>query len=604
MTKTTFTSQFWRCSLMAASLLTAITFSAAGCKSKAAQAPITNGTPGDIAQDPAAANLALPSGQGSTQVLGANVAYTPQQSSENYSQQGYPEGQQAPAPIVRGTPADQQAVGDYSYNNVQPDNNQDIDNQGYDTETAGEEAIAETDQAPPPLPEYDQPPAPEDDYIWTPGYWGWGTYGYYWVPGAWVAPPYYGALWTPPYWGWYGGRYRFHRGYWGPHVGFYGGVDYGFGYIGYGYFGGYWSGNHFFYNRAVTNIDQNRIHNFYNRDVIYNGRRYNGRIENRVSYNGGPGGLRIAPRAPEITAMHEFHTAPLAAQRQFHAQAAQNRAQYFGQNHGRPAQAAFDRPLNNPHGIAAPPQRAAEAIQQRNAALQQRNSNMQQRNFQQQQRNNVEQQRGAELQQRNLQEQQHNNMQQQRGAELQQRNNLEQQRGAELQQRNLQEQQRNNLEQQRMQEQQRNPQQPRFQQQPQVQQQPRTQEQQRNFQQPRVDQQPQLQQQQHMQEQPRSFQQPRFEQQPQVQPQPRVQEQPRSFQQPRVQPQPQVQPQPRVQEQPRSFQQPRVQQQPQVQQQPRFQQQPRMENRPAAQAPRPSGGERGQGEHQDGGHPR
>ena len=28
-------------------------------------------------------------------------------------------------------------------------------------------------QPPPPLPDYDQPPAPGDGYLWTPGYWAW-----------------------------------------------------------------------------------------------------------------------------------------------------------------------------------------------------------------------------------------------------------------------------------------------------------------------------------------------------------------------------------------------------------------------------------------------
>ena len=69
------------------------------------------------------------------------------------------------------------------------------------------------DQPPPPLPEYDQPEAPEPNYLWTPGYWGWATAGYYWVPGAWCAPPYYGALWTPGYWGWYHNRWGFYRGF-------------------------------------------------------------------------------------------------------------------------------------------------------------------------------------------------------------------------------------------------------------------------------------------------------------------------------------------------------------------------------------------------------
>ena len=78
--------------------------------------------------------------------------------------------------------------------------------------------------------------------MWTPGYWAYGDDGYYWVPGAWVPAPYEGALWTPPYWGWSSGLYVFHGGYWGPHVGYYGGVNYGFGYMGIGFVGGMWRG--------------------------------------------------------------------------------------------------------------------------------------------------------------------------------------------------------------------------------------------------------------------------------------------------------------------------------------------------------------------------
>src|SRR5580704_13769957 len=94
--------------------------------------------------------------------------------------------------------------------------------------------------APPVLPVYVQPPIPEAGYIWTPGYWAYGDDGYYWVPGTWVMPPSVGLLWTPGYWGWSGGSYVFNAGYWGPTVGFYGGINYGFGYGGVGYEGGRW----------------------------------------------------------------------------------------------------------------------------------------------------------------------------------------------------------------------------------------------------------------------------------------------------------------------------------------------------------------------------
>src|ERR1700692_4249456 len=91
--------------------------------------------------------------------------------------------------------------------------------------------------APPSLPVYAQPPCPVEGYMWTPGYWGGRTEGYYWVPGVWVAPPRVGVFWTPGYWGFAGGLYGWHAGYWGPHVGFYGGINYGDGYGG-GWFGG------------------------------------------------------------------------------------------------------------------------------------------------------------------------------------------------------------------------------------------------------------------------------------------------------------------------------------------------------------------------------
>src|ERR1035438_5901982 len=80
--------------------------------------------------------------------------------------------------------------------------------------------------APPPIAVFDQSPCPGDGYIWTPGYYQYGDYGYYWVPGQWVIPPSVGLLWTPGYWGFGGGRYAWHEGYWGPQVGFYGGINY------------------------------------------------------------------------------------------------------------------------------------------------------------------------------------------------------------------------------------------------------------------------------------------------------------------------------------------------------------------------------------------
>jgi WXXGXW repeat (2 copies) len=121
--------------------------------------------------------------------------------------------------------------------------------------------------APPLIPVYSQPLCPGDGYIWTPGYWAYGDSGYYWVDGAWVLAPYVGALWTPGYWGWGGGFYNWYPGYWGRRVGYYGGINYGYGYFGSGFYGGYWGGRHFFYNRGYNNINITNIHNVYNRPV-------------------------------------------------------------------------------------------------------------------------------------------------------------------------------------------------------------------------------------------------------------------------------------------------------------------------------------------------
>lgn len=200
-----------------------------------------------------------------------------------------------------------------------------------DESAYGVQPEATAPQPPPELPQYQQPPCPEDGDIWTPGYWGWAPTGYYWVPGAWVQAPYQGALWTPGYWGYSHNHYAYFHGYWGPHIGFYGGVNYGFGYGGLGYQGGYWNSGHFFYNRSVTNVNVTVIHNVYNRTVI------NNRMIDRVSFNGGSGGIQIRPRLAELAALREPHAPPMRTQIEIRHTASQNRAQFAAVNHGRPA---------------------------------------------------------------------------------------------------------------------------------------------------------------------------------------------------------------------------------------------------------------------------
>lgn len=193
---------------------------------------------------------------------------------------------------------------------------------------------------PPALPVYEQPPCPAEGYIWTPGYWAWGPEGYYWVPGTWVLAPQPGYLWTPGYWGYTGGLYYWHPGYWGPVVGFYGGIPYGYGYTGAGYYGGYWRDNHFFYNQNVNNVNVTRVTNVYNTTVINN----NTTTVNRVSYNGGPGGIVAAPTAAQQAAAQEKHIDATPAQLQ-HENAAKGNPQLRASvNQGRPPIAATAKP--------------------------------------------------------------------------------------------------------------------------------------------------------------------------------------------------------------------------------------------------------------------
>lgn len=193
---------------------------------------------------------------------------------------------------------------------------------------------------PPALPVYDQPLCPGDGYLWIPGYWAYDPDdGYYWVPGTWVEAPENGYLWTPGWWGWEGEGFVFHEGYWATEVGFYGGISYGFGYFGEGFQGGRWDGGHFFYNRAVLHVDETQIHNVYNTTVVNNEV-----TVNRVSYNGGEGGIATRPTARDQAVEQQRHIPAVAAQTQ-HVQAARSNPQMRAEaNQGKPLVAATSRP--------------------------------------------------------------------------------------------------------------------------------------------------------------------------------------------------------------------------------------------------------------------
>ena len=224
---------------------------------------------------------------------------------------------------------------------------------------------------PPALPVYEQPLCPAEGYIWTPGYWAYDDEdGYYWVPGTWVEAPQVGFLWTPAWWGWGGSAFFYHEGYWGPRVGFYGGINYGFGYGGEGYEGGRWEGNHFTYNTYVTRVNTTIIHNTYNVRVT-------NVTENRVSYNGGNGGVAARPTPEQQSYANEHHVGPVAAQTQ-HIQAARSNPQLRASvNQGKPPVAATVRPADFRTGAVparqaggeykAPPPNAARGNQARPA---------------------------------------------------------------------------------------------------------------------------------------------------------------------------------------------------------------------------------------------
>jgi WXXGXW repeat (2 copies) len=212
------------------------------------------------------------------------------------------------------------------------------------------EEPVEAPEPPPPLPEYTQPPCPGNDYIWTPGYWAWSN-GYYWVPGAWVLAPWVGALWTPPWWGYQNNVYVWHAGYWGPHLGFYGGIDYGYGYPGRGYYGAYWNRGRVYYNREVTHISPVVTSNVYQAVVP----RFH---VSRASFNGGHGGIEARPTPQELAVRRDPRLAPVPAQVQHARQAAANRAQFAAAANGRPAALVAARPL--PTHYRAPDQRPPE----------------------------------------------------------------------------------------------------------------------------------------------------------------------------------------------------------------------------------------------------
>ena len=191
------------------------------------------------------------------------------------------------------------------------------------------EVVVSVGIAPPAIPVYVQPLCPGPGYIWTPGYWAYDG-GYYWVPGEWVLPPRIGFLWTPGYWGYSGASYVFNEGYWGPSVGFYGGINYGYGYYGSDYYGGRWDGDTFRYNTAVSRVNTKAIRNTYvDRQVVPKNKGA------RPSFNG-PGGVQAEPNDREKGLANAERVAPISAQQSRAAAAKNDPALRGGDNKGQP----------------------------------------------------------------------------------------------------------------------------------------------------------------------------------------------------------------------------------------------------------------------------
>jgi WXXGXW repeat (2 copies) len=190
--------------------------------------------------------------------------------------------------------------------------------------------------APPPLPSYEQPPNPAEGYLWVPGFWAWrkSVPDYFWVPGTWVRPPQSGLLWTPPYWSRVEGGYAFHAGYWAAEVGFYGGIDYGFGYAGNGYQGGRWENSTFNYNRAVNNLGSLDISGVYDQAVTADN------SVSRPSFNGGRRGTAARPSRHQEELADARHIEATPEQQKHFELAAIDRSLYSKQNNGVPGVAA------------------------------------------------------------------------------------------------------------------------------------------------------------------------------------------------------------------------------------------------------------------------
>ena len=120
-------------------------------------------------------------------------------------------------------------------------------------------------------------------------------------------------------------------------MGYYGGINYGYGYIGHGYDGGRWDRGHFRYNSAVNNIPAGRVNNVYRAPVPQ-------RPVHAESFNGGNSPWHARPTASERRFEGAQHPNPTPAQMNHEQRAIGIPEQRMGSNHGMPPTAATPRP--------------------------------------------------------------------------------------------------------------------------------------------------------------------------------------------------------------------------------------------------------------------
>jgi hypothetical protein len=184
-----------------------------------------------------------------------------------------------------------------------------------------------------------QPAIPAQGYLWVPGFWARrkSVPDYFWVPGTWVQPPRLGLLWTPPYWSRVDGGYAFHSGYWAEEVGFYGGIDYGYGYGGDGYQGGRWENGTLSYNRAANNA--NNIASLDTANVHDQALTPDNKAV-RISFNGGRRGVAAQPTKHQETLGGAKNVGATVEQQKHLELSAMDRLMYSKLNNGEPGVAA------------------------------------------------------------------------------------------------------------------------------------------------------------------------------------------------------------------------------------------------------------------------